>query len=115
MWDIYEWYLLCHCGAVLRGNLDYGSMSYDLGLSGTTIVVFAILWRSSTVSEYSLASLHGCFTCRGRRQVVQYVTVQSGKQHTMNSFIVDGVFRWTAVVWKEVFPFHHWVIRTMEA
>ena len=22
----------------------------------------------------------------------------------MNSFIVDGVFRWTAVVWKEVLP-----------
>ena len=38
---------------------------------GHLCVVFAILWRSSTVSEYSLASLHGCFTCRGRRQVIQ--------------------------------------------
>ena len=37
MWDIYEWYLLCHCGAVLRGHLDYGSMSYDLGLGGTSM------------------------------------------------------------------------------
>ena len=37
MWDIYEWYLLCHCGAVLRGHLDYESMSYDLGLCGTTM------------------------------------------------------------------------------
>ena len=45
----------------------------------------------------------------------QNVTVQCGKQHTMNSFIVDGVFRWAAGVWKEVLPFHHWVIRTMEA
>ena len=34
----------------------------------------------------------------------QNVTVQSRKQHTMNSFIVDGVFYWTAVVWKEVLP-----------
>ena len=70
MWDIYEWYLLCHCGAVLRGHLDYGSMSYDLGNVGHLCVVFASLWRSSTVSEYSLASLHGCSACRGRRQVI---------------------------------------------
>ena len=59
------------------------------------------------MSEYSLASLHDCFTCRGRRQVIlnyNHVTVQSGKQHTMNSFIVDGVFYWTAVVWKKVLP-----------
>ena len=37
MWDIYEWYLPFHCGAVLRGHLDYGSMSYDLGLCGTSM------------------------------------------------------------------------------
>ena len=30
----------------------------------------------------------------------QNVTVQTGKQHTMNSVIVVGVFYWTAVVWN---------------
>ena len=34
----------------------------------------------------------------------QNVTVQTGKQHTMNSFIVVGVFYWAAVVWKELLP-----------
>ena len=43
---------MCNPGAVLRGHLDYGSMSYDLGNVGHLCVVFAILWRSSTVSEY---------------------------------------------------------------
>ena len=61
---------MCNPGAVLRGHLDYGSMSYNLGNVGHLCVVFAILWRSSTVSEYSLASLHGCSACRGRRQVI---------------------------------------------
>ena len=33
-----------------------------------------------------------------------HVTVQTGKQHTMNSFIGVGVFYWTAVEWKELLP-----------
>ena len=94
-----------------------------LGYVGQLCVVFAILWRSSTLSEYSLASLHGCFTCRGRRQVIlncnpgpsrmlQY-RVASSTRWTLSS--LTGSFAGPAVVWKEVLPFHHWVIRTMEA
>ena len=49
---------MCHPGAVLKGHLDYGSISYNLGNLGHLCVVLAILWRSSTVSGYSLVSLH---------------------------------------------------------
>ena len=33
------------------------------------------------------------------------VKVQTGKQHRVNSFIVVGVYYWTTVEWKELFPF----------
>ena len=49
---------MCHPGAVLRGHLDYGSISYNLGNLGHLCVVLAILWRSSAVSGCSLVSLH---------------------------------------------------------
>ena len=61
--------------------------------------------------EYSLTSLYGCFTCRGRRQVILNYNPSPSRMlqyrvrsSTMNSFIVNGVFYWTAVVWKEVLP-----------
>ena len=31
-------------------------------------------------------------------------TEQTGQQHTVNSFIVVGVYYWTTVVWKELLP-----------
>ena len=32
------------------------------------------------------------------------VAVQTGKQHTVNSFIVVGVYYWNTVEWKELLP-----------
>ena len=31
-------------------------------------------------------------------------TEQTGQQHTVNSFIVVGVYYWTTVEWKELLP-----------
>ena len=83
-----------------------------LGYVGHLWVVFAILWRSSTESEYSLASLHGCFTCRGRRQVIlnynpgpsrmlQY-RVASSTRWTLSS--LSGSFTGLQWWWKELLP-----------
>ena len=68
----------------------------------------------AVLSEYSLARLHGCFTCRGKEasdtqlqsSPFENVTVQTGKQHRMNSFIVVGVFYWIVVVWD----IHEWYL-----
>ena len=42
---------LAWLSAVLRGHLDYGSMSCNLGNVDQLCVMLAILWRSSTESE----------------------------------------------------------------
>ena len=85
MWDNYVKYFLFYGGAVLWVSIPWQAYK-----------VASLAVEGGKKYSTTILALPECYT------------VQSGKQHTMNFFIVDGVFLWTAVVWKEVLPFHHW-------
>ena len=80
MWDICEWYLLF-----------YGEQYWEWVFSGKPAWLLHLPWKEASNTQL-------------QSWLFQNVTVQTGKQHTMNSFIIVGVFYWTAVIWKELLP-----------
>ena len=131
MWDTYEWYLLFHCGAVLRGKCTDNSVRHYLeqnftGLQWNGRKFFRFLSRSLDYGSMSYELViwdiyewyllcHGGAVLRGGRKPI--AALPNVAVQTAWSLPSSTSGSMTGPQWnrRSFFHFHHWVIWTDEA